>query len=68
METLYELYYRSKMSQPDYRALVGPVLESDTLALLTQLYKWLKVSPQDIDDAKYLLLKKFSEVCYSPSP
>lgn len=38
------------------------MFEDDTIHLLKQLYAWLTVDPNDIDEAKYLLLKKFSEV------
>ena len=38
------------------------MFQDETLLLLKQLYEWLAVDPNDIDDAKYLLLKKFSEV------
>ena len=38
------------------------MLERETTDLLKQLYQWLVVDPTDIDEAKYLLLKKFSEV------
>ena len=38
------------------------MFQSETLLLLKQLYAWLIVDPNDIDEAKYLLLKKFSEV------
>ena len=62
METLYSLYYRSKFSQDDFNNLVLPMFEASNLGLLKNLYTWLKVDPLDIDDAKYLLLKKFSEV------
>ena len=34
----------------------------ETINLLKQLYQWLAVEPSDIDEAKYLLLKRFSEV------
>ena len=62
METLYSLYYRSKLSQDDFNDLVVPMFEAENLNLLKNLYQWLVVDPTDIDDAKYLLLKKFSEV------
>ena len=62
METLYSLYYRSKFSQDDFNNLVVPMFEADNLNLLKNLYQWLVIDPSDIDDAKYLLLKKFSEV------
>ena len=38
------------------------MFQDDTIHLLKQLYAWLTVDPTDIDEAKYLLLKKFSEV------
>ena len=65
METLYSLYYRSKFSQDDFDNLVAPMFEADNLNLLKNLYQWLVIDPTDIDDAKYLLLKKFSEVLFS---
>ena len=38
------------------------MFQDETILLLKQLYQWLVVDPTDIDEAKYLLLKKFSEV------
>lgn len=38
------------------------MFQDETILLLKQLYEWLVVDPTDIDEAKYLLLKKFSEV------
>ena len=38
------------------------MFEDETIVMLKQLYDWLVVDPTDIDEAKYLLLKKFSEV------
>ena len=38
------------------------MFQDETIILLKQLYQWLVVDPTDIDEAKYLLLKKFSEV------
>ena len=42
------------------------MFQDETIHLLKQLYEWLKVEPTDIDEAKYLLLKKFSEVSLPP--
>lgn len=67
METLYSLYYRSKFSQDDFNSLVIPMFDSGNLSLLKNLYEWLVVDPTDLDDAKYLLLKRFSEVLLYPS-
>lgn len=39
------------------------MFQDETIRLLKQLYEWLIVDSADIDEAKYLLLKKFSEVC-----
>ena len=36
---------------------------SGVVDLLRKLYEWSVVSPQDIEDEKYLFAKKFSEVC-----
>lgn len=38
------------------------MFQDETILLLKQLYEWLVVNPADIDESKYLLLKKFSEV------
>ena len=38
------------------------MFQDETILLLKQLYEWLVVDPTDIDETKYLLLKKFSEV------
>ena len=56
------MYNRPKFSEDDFRDLVGPMFQDGTILLLKQLYQWLVVDPTDIDEAKYLLLKKFSEV------
>jgi len=42
------------------------MFKDETIHLLKQLYQWLAVNPSDIDEAKYLLLKKFSEVHIRP--
>lgn len=38
------------------------MFKDETIHLLKRLYRWLEVDPSDIDEAKYLLLKRFSEV------
>lgn len=38
---------------------------SETVNLLRKVFEWSVVDPRDIDDEKYLLGKRFSEVkCY----
>lgn len=65
VDSLYSLYNRSRFSEDDFRDLVGPMFQDETIHLLKQLYDWLKVDPTDIDEAKYLLLKKFSEMVFN---
>lgn len=36
--------------------------QAETVALLSQLYEWSKVEVSDIDESRYLLSKKLSEV------
>ncbi len=42
------------------------MFKDETIRLLKQLYDYLLVDPSNIDEAKYLLLKKFSEVHMRP--
>lgn len=46
--------------------IVGPLYESETISVFKRLYEWSIVSADDINDEKYLLCKKLSEV--SPLP
>ena len=38
------------------------MFKAETITLLRQLFEWLRVDPADIDDSKYLMLKRLSEV------
>lgn len=38
------------------------MFRTGTIDLLKQLYRWLSADPSDIDDRRYLLLKRLSEV------
>ena len=62
MDTLFALYNRPRFSEDEFKDIVGPVFRSDTVQLLRRLCQWLLVDPNDIDDRKYLLLKRLSEV------
>ncbi|KAL6721197.1 karyopherin [Lecanora helva] len=65
VDSLYTLYNRTRFSEGDFRDVVGPIFTDQTLHLLKQLHEWLIVDPLDIDEAKYLLLKKFSEMNFN---
>lgn len=62
MDALYALYNRLRFSEGEFQDVVGPMFKPETTGLLIQLYQWLQVSPTDIDDGKYLMLKRLSEV------
>jgi len=49
-------------SDEEFLSLVCPMYTSQTVDLLRKLFEWSIVSPNDIDDEKYLFAKKFSEV------
>lgn len=62
MEALNTLYNRSRFSEDDFKELVCPLFSNDVIVLLRRLYEWSVVDAVSIDDGKYLLSKKFSEV------
>lgn len=64
VDALYNLYSRSKFSEEEFRDLVLPLFGPESLGLLRKLYEWSVVDASNIDDEKYLLSKKFSEVIY----
>ena len=66
MDVLYSLYYprkdHSRFSENEFRELVCPMYQHDTVQLLGKIYDWSAVDANDIDADKYLLAKRFSEV------
>lgn len=64
MDGLYTLYNRSRFSEDDFRDLVCPMYQQDIISLLERLYEWSIVDAANIDEEKYLLSKKFSEVYF----
>ena len=55
---------RYNFTEDDVRSLVKPLLVRETIEVLKQLYDWSVVEPKSIDDEKYLLCKKLSEVTH----
>lgn len=62
MDVLHSLYHRSRFSDGDFEELVAPMYGHNTVQLFQQLYEWSQVDATNIDEEKYLLSKKLSEV------
>lgn len=62
IEALHALYGRSNMGNEDSHGLVCLIFEPDYLLALQNLYEWSIVGPDDVDEPKYLISKKLSEV------
>ena len=62
MEALYILYNRPRFRDEDVQELVCPMYEQEIVQLLGKTYELSVVTENDIDDDKYLLSKRFSEV------
>ncbi|KAL9602933.1 MAG: hypothetical protein Q9219_001458 [cf. Caloplaca sp. 3 TL-2023] len=65
VDVFYYLYNHSRFSDEDFRATVAPMYSHDVIELLQQLYEWSHVAATNIDEEKYLLSKKLSEMIYS---
>lgn len=62
VEALHALYSRSNYMLEDFQPLVHQMYETEYLVVLRKLYEWSIVGPDDVDDTKYILSKKLSEV------
>ncbi|KAL8945106.1 MAG: hypothetical protein Q9211_000379 [Gyalolechia sp. 1 TL-2023] len=65
VDVLYHLYNHPRFSGEEFRALVSPMYMHDTVELLQRLYQWSCVDASNIDEEKYLLSKKLSELIYN---
>ncbi|KAI4127619.1 MAG: hypothetical protein LQ338_003114 [Usnochroma carphineum] len=65
VDVLYYLYNHSRFADEDFKELVGPIYMHNTVDLLQRLYEWSCVDAADIDEEKYLLSKKLSEMIYN---
>lgn len=52
------------MGNEDSHALVCLIFDANYLFALQNLYQWSIVGPDDVDDPKYLISKKLSEVSH----
>lgn len=62
IEALHALYGRNNMGNEDSHGLLCLIFEADYLNTLQNLYQWSIVGPDDVDEPKYLISKKLSEV------
>lgn len=63
IEALHALYGRPYFSPEDYEELICPIFTSERVNLLREIYEWSStIDHEDIDEEKYLISKKLTEV------
>ncbi|KAI9735950.1 MAG: hypothetical protein M1834_001416 [Cirrosporium novae-zelandiae] len=62
VEALNSLCSQLNFEDDEFRALVCPIYQKDTVSLIEKLYEWSIVDATNIDEAKYLLSKRLSEM------
>ncbi|KAI0098848.1 armadillo-type protein [Nemania sp. FL0031] len=61
LEALHALYSRTSLDDVEFLELVVPLYGAQYVTLFRQLFEWSIIDPDDIDEDKYQLSKKFSE-------
>ncbi|KAI9758535.1 MAG: hypothetical protein M4579_003027 [Chaenotheca gracillima] len=62
IDVLHTLYGRSGFEDAEFVDLVCPMFTLEAIGLLRKIYQWSFVNANDIDEEKYSLSKKFSEM------
>ncbi|KAA8913607.1 armadillo-type protein [Sphaerosporella brunnea] len=61
-ECLHILFSKPFFEDDDFQSLVCPMYHSQTVELLKNIFTWIRLDPDDIDEDRYMFLKKFSEM------
>ncbi|KAI5806365.1 armadillo-type protein [Geopyxis carbonaria] len=61
-ECLHTLFSKPFFDDDDFQSLVCPMYYPQTVELLRTIFNWIHVDSNDIDEERYLFLKKFSEM------
>ncbi|KAM6478916.1 armadillo-type protein [Trichoderma sp. SZMC 28011] len=65
LDALHALYCRSNFTDEEFRDLVAPMYSSASIQLFKQLIERSEVDAEDVDEDKYQILKRLSEMLSS---
>ncbi|KAF2838622.1 ARM repeat-containing protein [Patellaria atrata CBS 101060] len=62
VEALYTITGRAHLQDDEFVEIICPMYTPNCITLLSELYSWARVDIHDLDDEKYALSKKLSEL------